>query len=49
MILKILQGSKASYTPVEYPRKTEQYVNPEAAEKIGVKIPKELLESAHII
>ncbi len=46
MIAAILQGKKASEIPVEYPAKTELYLNTGIAEKFGITLPKELITSA---
>lgn len=46
MIVSILEGKDINTAPVEFPKKIELYLNPNAAEKVGIKIPKELFESA---
>ena len=45
MIVKVLEGKEIGEIPVEYPEKVELYLNPKVAEKIGIKIPTELIES----
>ena len=45
MIVKVLEGKEIGEIPVEYQEKVGLYLNPKAAEKIGIKIPTELLES----
>lgn len=50
MIVRGLNGEEIENMPVEYPEEVELYLNPEAAKKIGIEIPKELLESAsHLV
>ncbi len=46
MIVSILEGKDINTASVEFPKKIELYLNPNAAEKVGIKIPKELFESA---
>ena len=46
MIVDVLEGREIDATPVEFPKKVDLYLNPNAAEKVGVKIPKDLFESA---
>ncbi|MEM6338825.1 MAG: ABC transporter substrate-binding protein [Pseudomonadota bacterium] len=46
MIVDVLEGREIDTTPVEFPKKVDLYLNPNAAEKVGVKIPKDLFESA---
>lgn len=50
MIIKVLKGKEIKELPVEYPEKVELYLNPKAAEKIGIEIPVDLLKSSsHLI
>ena len=50
MIVRVIKDKEIGATPVEYPEKVELYLNLNAAEKVGIKIPDELFESAsHLI
>lgn len=46
MILRIQKGDDINKAPVEFPAKTELYLNLQAAEKIGIKIPRDIKKSA---
>jgi putative tryptophan/tyrosine transport system substrate-binding protein len=46
MILKVLKGEKPANIPVEGVKGSDLYVNPTSAAKMGVEIPKELVDQA---
>ena len=45
-VVKILQGAKPSELPVKVAKGTDIVVNPKAAEKLGITLPKLLIHSA---
>ena len=50
MIAYILNGKNLNQMPVEFPSKTNLYINEEAAQLVGIKIPKEIkLQATRII
>lgn len=49
MAIRVLEGEDVSKMPVEFPASTEVCVNLDTAEKIGVTIPQEIIDSAAII
>ncbi|MES2212293.1 MAG: ABC transporter substrate-binding protein [Pseudomonadota bacterium] len=49
MIARVLEGDQLSTMPVEFPEKTELYLNVEAADAIGLTIPEILLDAASSI
>jgi putative ABC transport system substrate-binding protein len=46
LIVKVLKGKEIGAIPAEYPEAIELYLNPKAAEQIGIIIPTALIESA---
>jgi putative tryptophan/tyrosine transport system substrate-binding protein len=46
MVVRVLQGEEPGAMPVESPAKVELAINPQAAQKMGVKIPEKLLSQA---
>jgi ABC-type uncharacterized transport system substrate-binding protein len=49
MIARILRGADINSTPVEFPDKTELYINLDAAKICGINIPDELKRKANRI
>lgn len=49
MAIRVLEGEDVSKMPVEFPASTEVCINLDTAEKIGVTIPQEIIDSAAII
>ncbi|HLD95085.1 MAG TPA: ABC transporter substrate-binding protein [Alphaproteobacteria bacterium] len=49
LIAKILKGEDISTLCMQYPKKTELYLNQEMAEKIGISFPNDLLEQASVV
>lgn len=49
MIARILQGDSIQNIPVEFPDKSELYINNDVAKKLGINIPSDILENATII
>ena len=46
MIVRILNGEDIAAEPVEFPQKTELYINLTAAAKAGIKVPTEIIKEA---
>jgi putative ABC transport system substrate-binding protein len=46
MVVRSIQGEDLGKIPVEFPKKTELYLNLSAAEKAGIKITTEIIKSA---
>jgi putative tryptophan/tyrosine transport system substrate-binding protein len=46
MIVKVIKGQDMETIAAEYPKDIELFLNPKAAEQIGVVIPSELIDSA---
>ena len=46
MIVRALNGEDLGEIPVEFPKKTELYINLTAAKNVGLKIPQDLIFSA---
>jgi putative ABC transport system substrate-binding protein len=46
MVARVLDGAKPATIPVETVQETQLYVNPGAAEKMGLKLPQELVAEA---
>lgn len=46
MVVRILQGADINSQPVEFPSKTELYINLDTASQIGLSIPKDVLKKA---
>lgn len=49
MAIKILEGADPAKTPVETPAELSYVVNPAAAERMGVEIPKSILDDATVV
>ncbi len=49
MAIKVLEGADPASTPVETPAELSYVVNPAAAERMGVEIPKAILDEATIV
>lgn len=49
MAIRVLEGEDISKMPVEFPDSTEVCINLDTAEKIGVTIPQDIVDSAAII
>lgn len=49
MAIRVLEGEDVSKMPVEFPDSTEVCINLDTAEKIGVTIPQDIIDSAAII
>ncbi len=49
MAIKILEGADPATTPVETPAELSYVVNPGAAERMGVEIPKSILDDATVV
>lgn len=49
MALRVLDGADPATTPVETPSELSYVVNPAAAERMGVEIPKEILDQATVV
>ncbi|MCW2289448.1 ABC transporter substrate-binding protein [Leucobacter luti] len=49
MALKVLDGADPATTPVETPAELSYVVNPAAAERMGVEIPKKILDEATVV
>lgn len=49
MAIKVLEGADPATTPVETPAELSYVVNPAAAERMGVEIPKEILDQATVV
>lgn len=49
MAIRVLEGEDVSKMPVEFPDSTEVCINLDTAEKIGVTIPQEIVDSAAIV
>jgi putative tryptophan/tyrosine transport system substrate-binding protein len=46
MVVRLLQGERASHIPVENPQNLRLYINEDAAKNMGVILPQEVLKSA---
>lgn len=46
MIVRVLEGANMGNEPVEFPSKTDLYINLAAAKKIGITIPKQIQQEA---
>jgi putative ABC transport system substrate-binding protein len=49
MVGRILDGKDINSQPIEYPDSTELYINLKAAQKIGIKLPDELIGQAKVV
>ncbi len=49
MAIRVLEGEDISKMPVEFPDSTEVCINLDTAEKIGVTVPQEIIDSAAIV
>lgn len=49
MAIRVLEGEDISKMPVEFPDTTEVCINLDTAEKIGITIPQEIIDSAAIV
>ena len=49
MIASVLDGASLNAIPVEYPAKTELFVNVSAAKKLGIALPEAVLSQATIV
>ncbi|MBL3699621.1 ABC transporter substrate-binding protein [Leucobacter luti] len=49
MAIKVLEGADPATTPVETPAEVDYFVNPAAAERMGVEIPQEILDQATVV
>ncbi len=49
MIVKVIEGTNLESMAVEYPKDIELYLNLKMAQKLGISIPKKLLESASFL
>jgi putative ABC transport system substrate-binding protein len=49
MIASVLDGASLNAIPVEYPAKTELFVNVSAAKKLGIALPEAVLSQATLV
>ncbi|WP_034642831.1 ABC transporter substrate-binding protein [Desulfovibrio inopinatus] len=49
MARRILAGAKPQDTPVEFQKTLQFYFNPKAAQRMGLQVPQEIVESADVI